>query len=342
MNKVTLGLVLLVALLGFLLLTTDNGCMASKRPLEVSSVVGSSNTATVEVSASESHKYEANEFLTVARLELHGKDKELLFKQLTSRRFSIFEQMRVLAISEADIEQNSIEMRKEWSYDKGTRSLTGYVVSQSFAIKSSSRSVAAAAVAALSAENRVLMPGISGNALSGGEFQNGQPYCDKHVALVSVALNVVRPAADAGDCVVYQEPCVLRPADWTGRMPEHLDVVEVVDGVGLGDSEAVGVKRPAPRRAARHLQRVGERMRGLAHVFLPPPVRCHAVASAVVRISGTISAVAFDHVEFVASGAFRDLIPRIVLLHSDSALRKSPERAPASRRRMAHEAAFEV
>ena len=152
MNKVTLGLVLLVALLGFLLLTTDNGCMASKRPLEVSSVVGSSNTATVEVSASESHKYEANEFLTVARLELHGKDKELLFKQLTSRRFSIFEQMRVLEISEADIEQNSIEMRKEWSYDKGTRSLTGYVVSQSFAIKSSSRSVAAAAVAALSAE----------------------------------------------------------------------------------------------------------------------------------------------------------------------------------------------
>ena len=152
MNKVTLGLVLLVALLGFLLLTTDNGCMASKRPLEVSSVVGSSNTATVEVSASESHKYEANEFLTVARLELHGKDKELLFKQLTSRRFSIFEQMRVLEISEADIEQNSIEMRKEWSYDKGTRSLTGYVVSQSFAIKSSSRSVAAVAVAALSAE----------------------------------------------------------------------------------------------------------------------------------------------------------------------------------------------
>jgi hypothetical protein len=60
--------------------------------------------------------------------------------------------MRVLEISEADIEQNSIEMRKEWSYDKGTRSLTGYVVSQSFAIKSSSRSVAAAAVAALSAE----------------------------------------------------------------------------------------------------------------------------------------------------------------------------------------------
>ena len=88
----------------------------------------------------------------MARLELHGKDKELLFKQLTSRRFSIFEQMRVLEISEADIEQNSIEMRKEWSYDKGTRSLTGYVVSQSFAIKSSSRSVAAAAVAALSAE----------------------------------------------------------------------------------------------------------------------------------------------------------------------------------------------
>ena len=152
MNKVTLGLVFLVVLLGFLLLTTDKGCMAPQRPLDVSSALGGSNISTVEVSASESHKYEANEFLTVARLELHGKDKELLFKQLTSRRSSVFEQMKILEISESDIEQNSIEMRKEWSYDKGTRSLTGYVVSQSFAIKSSSRSVAAAAVAALSAE----------------------------------------------------------------------------------------------------------------------------------------------------------------------------------------------
>ena len=65
---------------------------------------------------------------------------------------SVFEQMKNLDVSESDIEQNSVEMRKEWSYDRGTRSLTGYVVCQSFAIKTSSRSTAAAVVASLSAE----------------------------------------------------------------------------------------------------------------------------------------------------------------------------------------------
>ena len=154
MNKVTLGLVFLVVLLGFLLLTTDNGCMSSKagRPaLKVPSAFGDQNS-TVTVSASESRKYEANEFVTVAMLELRGRDKELLYKQLEVRRQAIFEQMNKLDIQNTDIEQNSVDMRKEWSYDKGTRSLTGYVVSQTFAIRCSSRSVAAAAVAVLSAE----------------------------------------------------------------------------------------------------------------------------------------------------------------------------------------------
>jgi len=85
-------------------------------------------------------------------LELHGKDKELLFKQLTSRRTSIFNQLKSLDVTEADIEQNSVEMRKEWSYDKGARSLTGYVVCQYFAIKTASRVTAAAVIATLSAE----------------------------------------------------------------------------------------------------------------------------------------------------------------------------------------------
>ena len=150
MSKVTFFLIALVALLGFLLLSVDKD--DSSRPWDMPTLSNDRPVPTVEVSALESRKYEANEFLTVARLEMHGKDKELLFKQLTSRRNSIFEQMKTLEISEADIEQNSVEMRKEWSYDKGARSLTGYVVSQSFAIKSYSRSIAAAAIAALSAE----------------------------------------------------------------------------------------------------------------------------------------------------------------------------------------------
>ena len=153
MNKVTLGLVLLVALLGFLLLTTnkDNAMQnAMPKSLKIPAVAGDAQVSTIKVSASESRKYEANEFVTVAMLELRGRDKELLFKQLETRRQSIFEQMNKLDIQNSDIEQNSVDMRKEWSYDKGTRSLTGYVVSQSFAIRCSSRSVAAVGKKAMS------------------------------------------------------------------------------------------------------------------------------------------------------------------------------------------------
>jgi hypothetical protein len=77
MNKVTLGLVFLVVLLGFLLLTTNKeNAMQNAMPksLKVPSVVSDAQMSTVKVSASESRKYEANEFVTVAMLELRGRD----------------------------------------------------------------------------------------------------------------------------------------------------------------------------------------------------------------------------------------------------------------------------
>ena len=150
-NKLFVLVIILMFFVAFIVVSVDKD-ETPREKLAQMLPLGDRSTPTVEVSASESRKYEANEFVTVASLELHGKDKELLFKQLTSRRASIFEQMKSLDVTESDIEQNTVEMRKEWSYDKGTRSLTGYVVSQLFAIRSSNRSTAAAVIAALSAE----------------------------------------------------------------------------------------------------------------------------------------------------------------------------------------------
>lgn len=150
-NKLFVLVIVLLVFVAFIVVSVDKD-ETPREKLAQMLPLGDRSTPTVEVSASESRKYEANEFVTVASLELHGKDKELLFKQLTSRRASIFEQMKSLDVTESDIEQNTVEMRKEWSYDKGTRSLTGYVVSQLFAIRSSNRSTAAAVIAALSAE----------------------------------------------------------------------------------------------------------------------------------------------------------------------------------------------
>ena len=47
------------------------------------------------------------------------------------------------------------------------------------------------------------MPGIGGNALSGGEFKDRQPYCDKHVALVSVTELVVYMIENIGRAVAH-------------------------------------------------------------------------------------------------------------------------------------------
>ena len=152
-NKLVPLVVVLFVIVAFVVMSVDKGEKASDGFSQMIPRLGeSSPVPSVDVWVSESKKFEANEFVTVAMIEIHGRDKELLFKQLTSRRASIFEQMKALDISDADIEQNSVEMRKEWSYDRGTRSLTGYVVSQFFAIKSSNRATAAAVIASLSAE----------------------------------------------------------------------------------------------------------------------------------------------------------------------------------------------
>lgn len=152
-NKLIPLVVVMFVIVAFVVMSIDKNDKSSDGFSQMIPRLGESGPVpSVDVWVSESKKFEANEFVTVAMLEIHGRDKELLFKQLTSRRASIFEQMKALDISDADIEQNSVEMRKEWSYDRGTRSLTGYVVSQFFAIKSSNRATAAAVIASLSAE----------------------------------------------------------------------------------------------------------------------------------------------------------------------------------------------
>ena len=146
-NKLLPFVIVLLIFVAFIVVSVDRDDSSAERLSQMIPRMGNSSAVpSVEVQVSESKKYEANEFVTVAMLELHGKDKELLFKQLTSRRASIFSQLNSLDVTEGDIEQNSVEMRKEWSYDKGTRSLTGYVVCQYFAIRTSSRVTEAAPI----------------------------------------------------------------------------------------------------------------------------------------------------------------------------------------------------
>lgn len=173
-NKLFALVVILLVFVAFIVVSVDRDETPGEKISQMLPHMGSNGSVpSVSVTVSESKKFEANEFVTVAVLEMHGKDKELLFKQLTSRRTSIFEQMKSLDITDADIEQNSVEMRKEWSYDKGARSLTGYVVSQFFSIKSSDRATAAAVIAALSAELDVEISRTSASLKNEAELKKG-------------------------------------------------------------------------------------------------------------------------------------------------------------------------
>ena len=109
----------------------------------------------LEVSASESQKFVADRFVTGFRLELRGKDKESLFNQMANRRNVIFGNVAALDIPQSNVEQSSINFRKEWSYEKGRRDLVGYVATQQFSVMVDRKSDAAALLSALSAEKDV-------------------------------------------------------------------------------------------------------------------------------------------------------------------------------------------
>ncbi len=106
----------------------------------------------IEVSASETKKFAADKFEMGFSLEIRGKDKAAVSKLIAERRSVIFENVKALDIPQSDVEQNSIDIRKEWSYRNSKRELVGYVATQSFVITVSRKIDAAALVQALSAE----------------------------------------------------------------------------------------------------------------------------------------------------------------------------------------------
>lgn len=106
----------------------------------------------IELTGHKSQKFEANQFVSTFSLELRDADKDAVYKKLGERRTKIFDVVKSLDISESNIEQNSVSLTKEWSYDKGTRNLVGYVATQNFVVKLDSRKDAALLSQLLSAE----------------------------------------------------------------------------------------------------------------------------------------------------------------------------------------------
>ena len=106
----------------------------------------------IEVSVSESKKFAADKFEMGFSLEIRGRDKETVTRRMAERRSVIFENVKSLEIPQSNVEQNSVDVRKEWSYRSGKRELVGYVATQNFVITVNRKIDAAALVQALAAE----------------------------------------------------------------------------------------------------------------------------------------------------------------------------------------------
>lgn len=109
----------------------------------------------IEVNVIEQQNFKANEFTIQVFLEIQGKDKEKLFKQIESSRGRIFAIAKDMEISESNIQQNSVELHKEWSYKDGLREFAQYNAKQKFLITLDNKEEAVNFMQALSAETNV-------------------------------------------------------------------------------------------------------------------------------------------------------------------------------------------
>ena len=130
--------------------------IVKSEPVAVPAVAANGTTTfevpKIEVSASETKKFAADKFEMGFSLEIRGKDKEAVFKRIAERRSVILENVKQLDIPQSDVEQNSVDIRKEWTYRNNKRELVGYVATQSFLITVNRKIDAAALVQALSPE----------------------------------------------------------------------------------------------------------------------------------------------------------------------------------------------
>lgn len=149
-QKFSYIVIIALAVLCFVLSRDKFAC-----PTVARGAVAQTQVPSIEVNASESKRFLANEFVVHASLQLAGAEKESLFKQVAERRNKIFEIAKELEIADGDVQQNSVELRKQWSYNDGTRKFVQYEGSQDFTIKVGDRRTAANLVEALSMESDV-------------------------------------------------------------------------------------------------------------------------------------------------------------------------------------------
>lgn len=153
-NKLSGVIIVVLAVICIVLLHGKSGSR-EYMPAPVNGTSQALVTPSIEVNASEFKKFQANEFIVHASIQMLNKDKDLLFHQIEERRKKIFAVAKELEIPEMNIQQNSIELRKDWSYKDGVREFVQYEGNQRFLITVDDKQSAANLVEALSVESDI-------------------------------------------------------------------------------------------------------------------------------------------------------------------------------------------
>jgi len=134
-HKVSIGVLFAIAVVCATLAFRNND--ASKKKIPV--MEGTADEApSIVVSVSEGKNFIANEYRLVFEVELYGKNKEKLFKDMDERRGRIFEAAKSMGISEENVEQNSLQIKKPWNYIKTQQ----FVATQNFKVSVATKDAA--------------------------------------------------------------------------------------------------------------------------------------------------------------------------------------------------------
>lgn len=205
----------LVVCLYFMVNVSKGGCPSASVPGGSPSY----GTPRVEVSASESKKFVADKFIAGFELRLYGKNKDELFKRMSDRRSVIYGNVKTLDIPESNIEQNSIDFSKEWSYDNGKREFAGYRASQFFNVTVDRKSDVATLVSTLASEPDIEIHRTAATLKDENSVQSGvikaagakaMKKAESYAESVGAKVGKVLLVTSEGDGVFYSEFPVAR------------------------------------------------------------------------------------------------------------------------------------
>ena len=110
---------------------------------------------TVAVFTREKKRFVADEYVMTINLTMLGTDKKVLYRKMNEKRAYLFKVLNSLNIPESNVDQNSIKIEKEWSYDDGKRRFLGFRSTQKFEVHVESKSLQKSLTQTLSADSDI-------------------------------------------------------------------------------------------------------------------------------------------------------------------------------------------